>query len=199
MSCEIYFVRHAQPDTSGGYNPEFPLTAQGRQDSEIVTSVLCGKGITAIYSSSYLRAVQTVSGFAKKSGLSICKEYDLRERGAGKWQEVSETYLDFVLRQISETALKAPDGENMQEVQKRCMKVLERIIKAHDGESIAVGIHGMALASILMYYHPEFSQNDFSQIINLLPFVLRIVVEGGKIKEHSIELAIKRIYPDNYL
>lgn len=195
----IYFVRHAQPDPSGGYNPDFPLTEQGQRDALLVADVLGDKGITALYSSSYLRAVQTVTPFSEGSGLVIQKEYGLRERTAGKWQGEFEDYGAYINAQIADFSCKAEGGESLDEVQARCMEVLGRIINDNEGRSVAVGIHGMALATILRHFFPNFGEADFHQIVDLMPLVLRLDIEDGRCTDYDIELAVRRIYPNSYL
>lgn len=195
----VYFVRHAQPDPSGGYNPDFPLTEQGFADAEIVTGVLIDKDITAAYASTYIRTAQTIRDFADKAGLEIILEDGLHERKAGKWQELDESYFHFISRQLDDYSLKAPGGESMSEVRDRCMEVMERLIKKHDGEAIAVATHGMALSSILKYFYPNYGLKEFLQIVNLMPLVLRIDLEDMKAVSSGLELAIKRIYPNSYI
>ena len=71
----LYLVRHAQP------------VYQGRADSERLADFLQGKGIEQIYSSPYPRAVQTLEPLARRLGLPIELEPDLRERTVGSWVE----------------------------------------------------------------------------------------------------------------
>ncbi|MBR6873550.1 MAG: histidine phosphatase family protein [Ruminococcus sp.] len=195
----VYFVRHAQPDPSSGNNPEFPLTAQGQKDALLVRDVLGDKDIRAVYSSSYIRAVMTVEPFAQSKGLEVIKEYGLRERTAGKWQDGFADYAEYISRQINDYSCKAEGGESLDEVQQRCMAVVSRIVDAHDGEAVAVGIHGMALSTVLKYFFPHFGERDFLQIVDLMPLVLRLDIEDGKAVKYGIELAVRRDYPNSYL
>ena len=195
----VYFVRHCQPDPSGGYNPEFPLTEQGRRDALLAADVLKDKNITAVYSSSYLRAVQTVEPFAKSAGLPVIREYDLRERAAGDWSKDFHDYAAMITGQLLDYDCKGVGGESLNEVQQRCMSALNRIIKAHENEAVAVGTHGMALTTILKHYFPHFGEKDFLQIVDLMPLILRLDIENDKAVSYSLELAVKRIYPNSYL
>ncbi len=195
----IYFVRHAQPDPSCGYNPDFPLTELGKNDALTAADVLKDKDISAVYSSSYLRAVQTVTPFAEEAGLEIIKEYSLRERTGGNWQSSFENYAEYINAQIEDISCKVEGGESLEEVQERCMETIEQIIAENDGKAVVVGIHGMALATILMHYFPGFGTKDFYQIVDLMPLILKLDIEDGKCESYGIELAIKRIYPNGYL
>lgn len=195
----IYFVRHAQPDPSGGYNPDFPLTEQGFEDAKIVTSVLKHKNIKAAYSSDYIRAAQTIRGFTDLAELEIVTEAGLHERVAGKWQQLDESYFNFISRQLEDYTLKAEGGESMSEVSERCIEVVSRLIKKHDGEAIIAATHGMALSAILKYFYPAFSIKDFLQLVNLMPMVVRMDFEDMQAVSCGLELAVKRIYPNSYI
>lgn len=85
----VYLVRHAQPVYQGYQEaPELaPLSEKGRADSERLADFLQGKGIEQIYSSPYPRAVQTLEPLARRLGLPIELEPDLRERTVGSWVE----------------------------------------------------------------------------------------------------------------
>ena len=85
----LYLVRHAQPVYQGYQEtPELaPLSEKGRADSERLADFLQGKGIEQIYSSPYPRAVQTLEPLARRLGLPIELEPDLRERTVGSWVE----------------------------------------------------------------------------------------------------------------
>ncbi|MBR6045381.1 MAG: histidine phosphatase family protein [Ruminococcus sp.] len=196
---KLYFVRHCQPDTSSGYNPGFPLTEQGKRDALLVADILSDKDITAVYSSSYPRAVMTVEPFAQSKGLEIHKEFGLRERDGGRWQGSFDNYADYIAAQLADFECKVPEGESLYEVQSRCMEAVNRILALHEGESVAIGIHGMALSTVLRYYFPNFGEKDFYRIVDLMPLVLRLDVENGTVTGYDIELAVKRVYPNGYL
>ena len=198
-TTEIYFVRHCQPDTSGGYNPAFPLTEQGTADTKLVTETLAGRGITAVYSSDYIRAVKTVESFAESEGLAIRTDPRLRERTAGDWKSGFPSYAEYIYRQIDDFSLKAAGGESMAEVQKRCMSAVKDILAENRGKTAAAALHGMALASVLKYYYPRFGSRDFEKMINLMPMILKLTFEGDDCADFSLELAVKRIYPNNYI
>ena len=163
----VYFVRHCQPDPSGGYNPEFPLTEQGRRDALLVADVLRDKDISAVYSSSYIRAVQTVAPFAEAAGLEVIREYELRERAAGDWASDFHDYAEMINGQLLDFDCKCEGGESLNEVQRRCMAALRRIVQEHDGEAVVIGTHGMALTAMLRHYFPHFNEKDFYMIVDL--------------------------------
>ena len=107
----LYLVRHAQPVYQGYQEtPELaPLSEKGRADSERLADFLQGKGIEQIYSSPYPRAVQTLEPLARRLGLPIELEPDLRERTVGSWVE---DFSAFARRQWEDFDYRLAQGES---------------------------------------------------------------------------------------
>src|SRR5215212_6808464 len=76
-TVHLYLVRHCQ---STGQEPDAPLTALGREQSEHLADVLQEHGIARIVSSSYARARQTADPLARRLGLSVETDKRLIER-----------------------------------------------------------------------------------------------------------------------
>ena len=81
----------------------------------------------------------------------------------------------------------------------RAVPVIRELIEKHDGESIAVGIHGMALGIILSEFIDDFTYADFAEFVDMLPYVLCVDFEDGRYIGSCVELAIRRGYPLNYM
>ena len=84
----FYLVRHAHADWTPDENR--PLSAQGSRDAIRVADILSDFHVDTIYSSPATRAHQTIAPFAKRIGLQILIEPDLRERKLGE-----ESFEDF--------------------------------------------------------------------------------------------------------
>ena len=106
----IYFVRHAQPDPSGGYNPDFPLTPTGRRDSQAVAWVLEDKDISAVYASEYIRTSQTLEYYTMASHKPINVISGIHERVAGKWKTLTDSYSQYIVKQWNDHSLRAEGG-----------------------------------------------------------------------------------------
>lgn len=195
----IYFVRHAQPDPSGGYNPDFPLTPVGRRDSQAVSWVLEDKDIKAVYASEYKRTAQTLEYYSMASHMPITVVKGIHERVSGKWKTISESYSDFIVKQWKDHSLKAEGGESFDDVKARFMPVLGELIEKHEGETIAIGTHGMALGIVLSELIDDFGYEDFAEFVDMLPYVLCVDIENGHYAGSRVELAVRRGYPRNYL
>ncbi len=188
----VYFVRHAQPDSSVRDDKIRPLTEEGLNDSLLVTEVLSDKRIDVIYSSPYKRSIDTVGDFSQKSGLMINTIDDLRERNAGMWH--GENFFEFIKNQWEDFSYHILDGECLFDVQKRNIAALENILAENDEKNIVIATHGTALSTILNYYYPEFNAECFFKIVDFMPFVIRVEFENKRAVNAGVELVIKKTF-----
>lgn len=138
----IYFVRHSIRDFTIREDREVPLTAEGIQLAEALKPFFINKKITTIYTSPYLRAVQTVEPTAKLLGIEMRVKEELKERKVGTWVD---DFSEFAISQWADFDYKLENGESLNEVQERIKTVYSDII--NQGESnIIISGHGTALA-----------------------------------------------------
>ncbi|MBD5129683.1 MAG: histidine phosphatase family protein [Ruminococcaceae bacterium] len=189
---KVYFVRHAQSDSSVHDDRARPLTEDGRRDSKAVAWLLSGRNISYIASSPYTRTVETISPFAELSGLKINTYEDLRERSAGGWH--GDNFFYFIEKQWADFNYHIEDGECLREVQERNIRVLKNLLAEHNGENIVVATHGTALSTMLNYYYPRFDFEYFKKIVNFMPFVIRLDFEGDMLVNYQVELIIHKEY-----
>ena len=173
----VYMIRHAESDHTVREDFIRPLTRRGLADANKLPEQLAGIPFAAIYSSPYLRAVQTVWPLAKSLALDCVLVNGLQERNLGMWVE---DYDAFAKRQWEDFSFKLPEGESWLETQNRNIAALRRILDAHHGETIAIGTHGEALGTMLRYFNPAFGFEDFWRIVPMLPYVIRLIFRGGE-------------------
>ena len=77
---KIYFVRHAKPDYSIHDDLTRPLTEEEVEPSKKVAEFLSDKNITKMYSSPYIRSIDTIKVLSKNLGIKIELIEDFRER-----------------------------------------------------------------------------------------------------------------------
>ncbi|TDT62411.1 histidine phosphatase family protein [Fonticella tunisiensis] len=169
MKTCVYFVRHAEPDFSIKDDLIRPLSEKGIADSKRVTRALMDKNITAIYSSPFKRAIDTIKDFACNAGLEIITVNDFRERRVGEWVE---DFKAFSKKQWDDFDFKLSGGESLREVQKRNISALFDVIRNNQGKSVAIGTHGTALSAIINYFNPDFGYDDFWSIVDKMPYIL---------------------------
>lgn len=172
----VYFVRHAQRDTSNHEELPAPLTEKGLRDRELVTAYLSDKGVQAAYSSPAKRAVDTIAPFAQQAGLTITPVDDLRERRADSvWVE---DFWGFAQRQWADFDYKLSDGESLHEVQRRNVAAVWDILRRHPDQTLVIGTHGTALSTLIHYYDPSCGYDDFRAMADVMPWVVKMLFVG---------------------
>lgn len=191
----LYFVRHAEPDHDWKVDSTRPLSAEGASDCALVTQALLNIEVNRFISSPYKRSCDTISGSADAHGMDIVTDERLRERDRGKlpnsWDIMKKRWEDFDFNEEV--------GESLRMVQKRNSEaILELLSSGTPSESIVVGTHGTALATIFNYFDPLFGFEDFKRIIDYMPYIIRLDFEGQKCVGKEELLIIKKPFFDRY-
>jgi broad specificity phosphatase PhoE len=150
-TTRVLLVRHGQSQGNaerrfGGHSPT-PLSGLGRRQAEATARALASEGLTAIYSSDLLRAVQTAEPLARATGLGINRTIALRERNVGlmeglTFEEAAEKYPDeyaALLRRDFEHVLAG--GESYRQLLDRAAAELDRAIELNRGGTLALFSH----------------------------------------------------------
>jgi len=153
---DVILVRHAEPvavSTPSVLDDERPLSEAGRAAAEELATELEGYRVTAVYSSPYARALETVTILARRRGLEVHVLTDLRERRLSlepldAWRETLEqawTDADFAL----------PGAESGREAQRRAVAILDLLRSRHpDGGRLVLGSHGNLISLMLQALEP---------------------------------------------
>ena len=153
MITTIYFVRHAHSIYTSDEISR-PLSPQGWEDAERVTKQLENENIDRVIASPYKRAIQTVEGVAKSTGVKIQLDDGLRERLLS-----SEPLNDFstaVEKVWSDSTYACDGGESNDTAQKRGVQSFIRILKVHCGEKVVIGTHGNIMVLIMNHFDPSY-------------------------------------------
>ena len=143
-----YLVRHAHSDWTIDENR--PLSAQGREESNLIADILQKYPIGAIYSSPFTRAYKTILPLSTRICIPITIELSLRERNIGK--STIKEFFKTVEALWRDPLLSFPEGESNYIAQQRGLGFLKRIQNENIGEHIVLSTHGNLLALILNYY-----------------------------------------------
>lgn len=106
-SATIYLVRHAKAGerrTWKGDDVDRPLSKKGWRQAHAVASRLKSKGVTALYSSSYVRCMQTLEPLGERLGLDVVAEPSLFEN------EPAEPVVEF-LEEVDDGAVVCSHGD----------------------------------------------------------------------------------------
>jgi 2,3-bisphosphoglycerate-dependent phosphoglycerate mutase len=158
----LYFVRHAH--SSWTPDETRPLSSNGFEDAIRLADFLEGYPISAMYTSPYTRARQTVEPLAARLGLPLLTELDLRERNLGTGP--FENHLQAVAEAWQNPTNAHPGGESNLTAQQRGVAVIEGFVKQHPGEHIGISTHGNLMALILQYYDPSVDFDIWKALTN---------------------------------
>lgn len=124
---------------------DVPLDSTGREQARSAARYLAAMHPAAIFSSDLARAAQTAEYLSRLSRLPVQTDKDLRERGGGAWEGLTDA--EIRARYPAEYGTwNPPDGEPVTAVADRVSAAVGRIADSLDGGSLAVLVsHGAAI------------------------------------------------------
>lgn len=157
------FVRHGQSETNihnqfaGQFDTE--LTQTGVLQAKLLSDwVADNYKIDHIYASNLSRAYHTALETAKKAGIPVIKDAQLREINGGFWHgkkytDIAEEFPDAYRvwkNNIGEAVL--PQGESMREFATRITQEIKRIASIHPDQTVMVVTHAVAIRAIMAVF-----------------------------------------------
>jgi 2,3-bisphosphoglycerate-dependent phosphoglycerate mutase len=150
MRTEIVLVRHAlsvQPSENGPAEFSRPLTPEGLHQADELVDPLSALRPAAIWSSPYLRAVQTVLPTAQALGLSLRKHEDLRE-----WEDglaFTNDWISHYEQSWADPSMTRPGGESLEQVTARAVRVIRTLAASFPGQLVLAAGHGTLITRAL--------------------------------------------------
>lgn len=123
----------------------------GRAQALAVGRALAGIRLGAVYASDLQRAWVTAEAIAEQQRLAPIPTAALRERRYGLFEQLTydeaarlhpEAYRRFMAR---DEAFALPDGESLQDLERRVMRYVGEAVAQHPSENIALVTHGGVL------------------------------------------------------
>lgn len=157
-SLEIVLVRHAEPIPPGtpGWeerDDERPLTDEGLREADELAFELDPYHFAAIYSSPYVRAMQTVAPTATRREMELHLLDDLRERRLTLDQR--DDWAEVLARAWQDPDYALPGAESGRAAQRRGLGVLDLLRARHaEGGRLLLGSHGNLISLILQALEP---------------------------------------------
>ncbi len=159
----LLLIRHGENDyvKTGklpGQVPGIHLDERGQKQAAALGEALKDVPITAIYSSPLERALETAAPIANARKLQIVTEPELKDTDVGSWQGKSLKVLRHTkvwsLVQSAPSRFRFPDGESFVESQARFVRVIERMIRAHNkpGDIIVVVFHADPIKLVVSHF-----------------------------------------------
>lgn len=179
---KVFLVRHAHSEWSRGEARS--LSRQGAAAAKLLAGRLSAQPITAIYSSTSRRAVETVSPLAEHLHLEITMVEQLRERDV---PEVPLSEFDPMIKEAWQSPeISPPGGESNVHAQARGVDVLRKIVARHPDQHIVVATHGNLLALMVNGFDASYAY-DFWRCLSF-PDVYRLAFDGDRLT------AIERVW-----
>jgi 2,3-bisphosphoglycerate-dependent phosphoglycerate mutase len=154
-------VRHAHSAFNLEEEETRGLSIQGMEDADRVKELLLKENIDAVYSSSYTRAIQTVQGLADSLNKEVKVDERFRERDlAAKDYRMEDTKK--AMQEVFENPdFRLPGGETNNEVKERGAAALKDVLKKHEGQRVAIGIHGHIMAITMGAWNEKYGTLNF--------------------------------------
>jgi 2,3-bisphosphoglycerate-dependent phosphoglycerate mutase len=183
LKTTVLLIRHAKsapnPDIP---EAQWPLSPVGHEQAVRLADQLCGYGITAIVSSPYRRAVDTVNPLAERLGFPMRLVEDLRER---KLREgVRDDWESLTARSWADFSFALPNCESGFDAQKRICGTLDRLAREYPGQTIAACSHGNAISLFLNAIDPAFGHAQWRAMRN--PDIFHVTWDGALWRQNGL-------------
>ncbi|WP_169082872.1 histidine phosphatase family protein [Paenibacillus sp. PL91] len=176
----IYIVRHCKAD---GQAPNANLTEEGHEQAIRLAEFLYGKNIQCIYSSPFVRAVDTIAPLAQKLQVHLITDDRLSERIL--CGENHPNWREMLRNTFNDLDLCYEDGESSSTAMDRALSVI-RDVKESGLTNVVLVTHGNLMSLMLKYYDSKIGYEEWEALSN--PDVYHLKVDG------TSSAIIKRIW-----
>lgn len=145
------------------------LTIEGEKRAKILSEQDEMQGLDKVYSSNYVRAMQTAKYLIDKNGLKLNIDERFNERRLGHPDK--EKYPNFFSLQYWDKEFKNTEGENQIEVNKRMTEAFWEVVNNNRGKRVAIVSHGTSISFLLM---------NWCKLIDVQTNLLRCLEFNGK-------------------
>ena len=177
QSTTVYLLRHAESLPSATVKePDWPLSELGKKQARDIVPTLAKLDIDHVYTSPFLRAVETAKPFAGCAGKPLRIHDELREQ-LSLWADSVEEFMEQMRKKWEDFHFAPPGGESNAECQLRIVNAVRDIISRHAGSTLLVSSHGNAISLLLNSIHSSFNFEEWVAMKN--PDLFRIKAEGA--------------------
>jgi 2,3-bisphosphoglycerate-dependent phosphoglycerate mutase len=177
---DVLLVRHAEPIPIGSpdvADDDRPLTEAGRSAAVELAEELDGWEISAIYSSPYRRALETVQVIGRRRRLDVQVLEDLRERRLS--MGALDDWQAALAHAWEDPDLALPGAESGRDAQRRAMAILDLLRTRHaSGGRLVLGSHGNLISLVLQHLEPAIGV-DF-HLAMPMPALYRLTHDGAR-------------------
>jgi 2,3-bisphosphoglycerate-dependent phosphoglycerate mutase len=175
MNKTIYFVRHAQSQPSKSLpTAQWPLSMNGTIQASQLVDVLKTLDIEQVFSSPYLRCLQTIGPFSQHVKLAVEQRDGLHEVEIIK--ELRSDFSEIWKRAWNDFDFSLPECESHGQAQRRFLNAVKSVLHESRGETIAICAHGAVIGLLLHAIEPGSGREQADALTN--PDVLRVIANG---------------------
>jgi probable phosphoglycerate mutase len=158
FATELLLIRHGRSDAVVPGSPESedpPLADVGVEQARALAARLQPKQLDAVYASDLRRAIDTARPLAEPRNLELSTTSELREVHLGDWEHgeyrrrAAALDPEWVAHARAGRWDLVPGSEGDAALRARVTRVIDGILAAHDGGSVAVVCHGGVINAYL--------------------------------------------------
>ena len=134
---------------------DIPLTDLGQRQAAAAAARLAARGgINVVVSSPLSRALRTAEAVAQQTGAGLCVDDGLAEADFGSWEgmsfgEVRERWPTEMAAWLASADAAPPGGESFAAVGSRVDAALDRLLAAHQGQTVVIVSHVTPIKTIV--------------------------------------------------
>lgn len=158
MNTVVYLIKHSEVCPKGnlkfitGKNDFLKaenviLSVSGEKSAEQLSKVKELENLSSVYSSSYVRCLETAKYLALENNTVVHVDERFNERKVGNLGEMD--FKEFTKLQAGDFDFKLSGGESLNAVKKRVVEAMKNILMFETGERIAVVSSSIALTVLL--------------------------------------------------
>ena len=182
METVVYLIRHSEVtprvntknismhDNKQIYNEKAFLSVSGEKRAEKLSKLKELQNIDAVYSSNYVRCLETAKYIALENNTIINIDDRLNERRIGDMGDMKA--VDFERKDFD---FKLSGGESLNQTKKRIVDAMKNILMFETGNRVAVVSHSTALTTLLTAWC-DIGYNVDDNII--LSFADKTIIDG---------------------
>ncbi|TET40003.1 MAG: histidine phosphatase family protein [Dehalococcoidia bacterium] len=157
----IILVRHGQTEWNREERfrgrVDIDLDETGVRQAQAAAEKIARWDVAAIYSSPLKRAMATAQIIASRLGLPVEPLHGINDMDFGIWQglsieEARRRYRElFDLWRYSPQRLEIPEGETLEDVQRRAVATIDDLVARHQNETVALVTHRVVCKVLLCH------------------------------------------------
>lgn len=188
----FYFVRHGETEYNRlgimqGRGVNMGLNETGRLQAQVLAERFVNVPLDAIYTSPLRRASETAEAVARyHPNVPLFRLADLEEMAWGELEGAEPTpqtrqALEAMYQQWEQGQYDvfAPGGESIYDVQRRAVRAMEEISRAHEGETVLIVAHGRFLRVLLATLLDTYGLDRMHEIHHANTAVYQLTYRAG--------------------